>query len=215
MGAAREERCFPGCHRSCPRTAHVREHHRARRRGRQHSCRVSGGGSVVLVDEVTKAVAAVDLALWVPEIRSRHRSHPAWSGFFTVVANGETEAVQLADDPLVTPARILARQAKNQLTGLAADWGRPIRTGYVQRRATRRRCQRSNVVGVTRNDRQVDRGNNRLVAARKDRSSSTAADVSARRTTASSCRSTTISSSLESCERGRSKTSWSRQRNAR
>jgi hypothetical protein len=38
-----------------------------------------------------------------------------------------TPRVQLADDPLVAPARILARQAKNQLTDLAADWGRPIR----------------------------------------------------------------------------------------
>src|SRR5882762_4489033 len=37
--------------------------------------------------------------------------------------DGETEAVQLADDPLVAPARILARQAKNQLTDLPADWG--------------------------------------------------------------------------------------------
>jgi hypothetical protein len=35
----------------------------------------------------------------------------------------KTRSRWLADDPLVAPARILARQAKNQLTDLAADRG--------------------------------------------------------------------------------------------
>src|SRR5207244_298115 len=87
---------------------------------------------------------------------------------------------------------------------------------YVQRRATRRPCQRSNVVGVTRNDCQRERGNNRLAAVRKTRSVVVSCGRCAcRRSTASSCRSTTISSSLKSCERGRSKTSWSTPRTTR
>jgi hypothetical protein len=36
--------------------------------------------------------------------------------------NRETEAVQLADDSLVAPTRVLPRQPNNQLTDLDADW---------------------------------------------------------------------------------------------
>ena len=35
--------------------------------------------------------------------------------------NGDAEAVQLADDPLIAPARVLARQAKDQRADLPAD----------------------------------------------------------------------------------------------
>ena len=48
--------------------------------------------------------------------------------------------------------------------------GRPQRPPYVQRRATRRRCQRSSVAGVTMNDRQLGRGSSRLAAASNTRS---------------------------------------------
>jgi MFS family permease len=45
-----------------------------------------------------------------------------------------------------------------------------LRPLYVQRLATSRGCQRSNVPRVTRNDRQLDRGNSRRAAARKTQS---------------------------------------------
>jgi len=45
--------------------------------------------------------------------------------------------------------------------------GRHLRPPYVQRLATRRRCQRSSVVGVTKNDRQLGRGKSRLAAVKK------------------------------------------------
>ena len=130
--------------------------------------------------------------------------------------DGDAEPVQLARDPLVAPARVLPRQPQHQLAISSPIGGRPLRLEYVQRRATRRRCQRSSVAGVTRSDRQRDRGNNRLAAARKTRSVIVSCGrLVCRRSTESSCRSTTISSSLKSCERGRRNTSWSTQRTTR
>jgi hypothetical protein len=41
--------------------------------------------------------------------------------------DGDAEAVQLAGDPLVAPARVLARQPEYQRTDLPADGGRPHR----------------------------------------------------------------------------------------
>jgi hypothetical protein len=56
------------------------------------------------------------------------------------------------------------------LRGRGAHWeyaaGRIYRR-EVQRRATSRRCQRSSVVGLTRTERQRERGSKRLAAARK------------------------------------------------
>jgi hypothetical protein len=119
----------------------------------------------------------------------------------------DAEAVQLACYPLVTPARVLTRQPEHQLPDLAADRRPPAATPYVQRRATSRRCQRSSVVGVTRNDRQLDRGNSRLAAAKKTRSLiASCGRLVCRRSTDSSCRNTTISSSLKPSERRQSDT---------
>ena len=65
--------------------------------------------------------------------------------------DGNAELAQLADDPQVAPARVLARKTQDQLADLTAD-GRTAgwRCAYVQRRATSRRCQRSSVSGRTR-----------------------------------------------------------------
>jgi len=82
--------------------------------------------------------------------------------------------------------------------------GRPTRPAYVQRLATSRRCQRSSVAGWTTNERQPDRGSSRLAAARNTRSADfRSARPLCRRSTASSWRSSTISSSLNSSERKR------------
>jgi hypothetical protein len=87
--------------------------------------------------------------------------------------------------------------------------GRPgRRPGYVQRRATSRRCHTSSVSGVTNNERHRSRGSRRLAAAKKARSAGRSAgrDI-CRRKTAISWRRTTISSSLYSEERKHSNTS--------
>jgi hypothetical protein len=129
---------------------------------------------------------------------------------------GDAEAVHLADDPLLTQ-RGFSRASRSTNSRISPPiGGRPFRPAYVQRRATRRRCQRDSVVGATRNDGQRERGDNRLAAARQTRSVVVSrARCVCRRSIASSCRRTTISSSLKSWERGRSKTSCSRQRTSR
>lgn len=71
-----------------------------------------------------------------------------------------------------------------------------------------RRCQASSVSEVTKNTLHRARGSSRLAAARKARSAGTSAGrETCRRSTASSWRSTTISSSLKSAERKQSRTS--------
>ena len=87
--------------------------------------------------------------------------------------------------------------------------GRPRRRpGYVQWRDASRRCQASNVSGVTKNERHRVLGSRRLAAAKKARSAGrNAGRDTCRRSIASSWRSTTISSSLKSDERKRSNTS--------
>jgi hypothetical protein len=128
----------------------------------------------------------------------------------------DAQTAQLADDPLVAQRGFSpARRSTNSRISPPIG-GRPLRPLYVQRLATSRRCHRSSVVGVTKNERQLDRGSSRLAAARRTRSADDNLGRSAcRRRTASSCRSTTISSSLKSSERGRSDTSWSTQRSSR
>jgi hypothetical protein len=75
-------------------------------------------------------------------------------------------------------------------------------TGYVQRRATSRWCQRSSVRGLTEKADQVRRGSARLNAAKNTRSASCSCGRCAcRRRIESSCRSTRISSSFDSGER--------------
>jgi hypothetical protein len=87
--------------------------------------------------------------------------------------------------------------------------GRPARRGQVQRFATKRRCQRSSVVGVIMKDRQRVRGRSWLAPAKNMRSIVVIAGRRVcRRRVASSCRSTTISNSLKSCERQRKTANW-------
>jgi hypothetical protein len=82
--------------------------------------------------------------------------------------------------------------------------GRPARRRYVQRLATKRRRQRSSVAGVTMKDVQMVRGSNRLAVAKNARSAIVSGGRRVRRRKmANSCRSTTISSSLNSRERNR------------
>jgi hypothetical protein len=130
--------------------------------------------------------------------------------------DGDAEAVQLAGDPLVAPLRVLAASRSTRSRISPPIGGRPRRTAYVQRRATSRRCQRNSVVGVTRNDRQLDRGNSRLAAVSKTRSVIVSCGrLVCRRSTESSCRNTTISSSLNPSERRRRDTTRNKHRNAR
>ena len=89
--------------------------------------------------------------------------------------------------------------------------GRPgLRCEYVQRRATSRRCQRSNVSGRTENTFQLRRGRCRLSAASSTRSrSSNRGCPTCRRRTDSSCRSTRISNSFARSRRPSSTTNSS------
>jgi hypothetical protein len=82
----------------------------------------------------------------------------------------DAEPAKLADDPLIAPPSVLTREAQHELADLAPNWRAADSTGYVQRFATSRRCHRSSVVGVTTNERQLDRGSSRLAAARNTRS---------------------------------------------
>ncbi len=126
------------------------------------------------------------------------------------------EPAQLADDPLVAPPRVLTRKASTNARTSPPIGGRPLRPPCVERLATRCRCQRSSVPGVTKSDRQRARGSSRLAAARSIRSARvTRGRPTCRRSTASSCPSRTISSSSNRSERGRSETSYSTQRSTR
>jgi hypothetical protein len=89
----------------------------------------------------------------------------------------QAEPAELADDPLVAPPRILARESQHERADLGAD-RRPTSASAVRpTTGDEPACQRSSVVGVTTNDRQLARGSRRLAAARKTRS----ADVSSGR----------------------------------
>src|SRR5262245_28684024 len=79
--------------------------------------------------------------------------------------------------PLISPAirwspqRAFSRARRSTSSRISPPiGGRPLRLAYVQRRATSRRCQRSSVAGVTRNDSQHERGSSRLAAVSKSRS---------------------------------------------
>jgi hypothetical protein len=119
----------------------------------------------------------------------------------------QAESVELADNPLIAPARILPRQPRrtsSRVSGLIG--GRPTRRGYVQRRVTSHRCQRKSVAGVTMNAVQRSRGSSRLKAAKKARSALVnGGRATRRRNTTSSWRSTMISNSFDSLERNRSR----------
>jgi hypothetical protein len=60
--------------------------------------------------------------------------------------------LQFALDPLVAPARVLSGQADDQLSHvLVQRWSDGLVVRVVQAPATIRRCQRSSVFGLTKN----------------------------------------------------------------
>ncbi len=87
----------------------------------------------------------------------------------------------------------------------APKFANPTRPAYVQRLRTSWRCQPSSVSGRTKNDCRLILLSSRPAAARNTQSgSSSRGRATCRRRAASSCRSTTISRSLNSRERSRS-----------
>jgi hypothetical protein len=105
-----------------------------------------------------------------------------------------------------------ARRSTNSRSSVETA-GRPgRRCVYVHRLRTSRRCQPSSVSGETKNDGRLARFSRRLAAAKKTRSrSSSRGRAIWRRRTDSSCRRTTISSSLNSPDRKRNAATASRQ----
>ena len=130
--------------------------------------------------------------------------------------DGDAQATQLTGDPLVAPARVLAGQPEYKVADLAADRRSPAATAICPAAGDEPPVPAQRVVGVTRNDRQLDRGNSRLAAVSKTRSviASCGRRV-CRRSTESSCRSTTISTSLNPSERRQSDATPNKHRNAR
>jgi hypothetical protein len=90
--------------------------------------------------------------------------------FLTVVADHHADALQLADDPLVAPPRILPGKPHDHARTSAVIAGRPGGRVWVHRCATKSRCHRRSVAGVTTNAAQWMRGNSRLAADRNTRS---------------------------------------------
>ena len=71
---------------------------------------------------------------------------------------------------LVAPRGFSCASRTINSTVLIGSGGRPGLRGWVHLRLTMARCQRSNVSGVTRNDRHADRGSARLSKASSARS---------------------------------------------
>ena len=103
------------------------------------------------------------------------------------------------------PPRGLSRAIRRTSARISRWFGeRPARRPYVQRFAIKRRCHRGSVARVMMKERQRARDRSQLAAARKSRSVHVIAGRRLRRwRTASSCRSTMISSSLNSFDRKR------------
>ena len=107
--------------------------------------------------------------------------------------------------------RRISSRSERSSGGLPAD-----RCGYVQRRATSWRCQRSSVSGLTEKSLQLDRSSERLNAASSARSARVSFGVvPCRRRIANSCRKTRISTSFERRGRASSHTSANRFRTTR
>ncbi len=124
---------------------------------------------------------------------------------------------QLTDDPLVAH-RGFSRARRSTSARISSEIaGRPgRRPAYVHRFRTSWRCQPSNVSGRMKNDGRLALLSSWLAAARNTRSLSfSRGRATWRRRTASSWRSTTISSSLYSRERNRSAATASTRRNSR
>ncbi len=109
---------------------------------------------------------------------------------------------QLSLDPLVSPARFSMASRSISAAISALTGGRPTRCGQVQWRATRRRCQRRTVPGVTSRCVRSRGGRSRISAARTARSAqSNRGRGWVRRSTATSCHSTSSSAFFDAADR--------------
>src|SRR6266542_1618795 len=132
-------------------------------------------------------------------------------------ADAHTQTSELTDDPLIAPARVLTRKTHHQHADLVRNpWppGSPPGIGPPPPHKLAMPAQQ----GLRTDEKRLPAGpaQSRLAAARKTRSvSSRRGRATWRRRTASSCRSTTISSSLNSRDRGRSAATASARRNSR
>ena len=124
--------------------------------------------------------------------------------------HADAETLELADDPLVSPVRVLAGRRRISSRSERPIRGRPaFRCAYVQRRATSWRCQRSSVSGLTTRFARDVRGTARLSAANSARSARVSLGRPARRRSTARRRSR-ISSSFERRGRASNHTSANR-----
>jgi hypothetical protein len=117
-------------------------------------------------------------------------------------ADPVAELEQFALDPLVSPAVALGGEPLDERGDLGADRrpSCPVRVGPLA--VTRRRCQRRTVPGVTSRCARTLAGKSRISAARTARSAQSSRGRGwVRRSTATSCRSTGSSASLEADDR--------------
>ena len=84
--------------------------------------------------------------------------------------DGDAEPVQLARDPLVAPARVLARQPEHQCADLLVDRRSTASTAVGPVAGDEPPVPARSVVGLTMNDCQFGRGSSRLAAASNTRS---------------------------------------------
>jgi hypothetical protein len=140
-------------------------------------------------------------------VRARSRRPPC-------AAHADTS--ELTDNPLVAPARVLTREPQHQRTDLLRDRGSTRSPSRIRPPSSHKLAMPTQqAVRRTKNDR-LPRPKSWPAAARKTRSrSSSRGRAILRRSTASSWRSTTISSSLNSRDRTRSAATASARRSSR
>jgi hypothetical protein len=116
-----------------------------------------------------------------------------------------TEPGQFAMHPAISPGWVLLRKPQqHQVADLLAGPGRPGRFGYVHLHLIRRRCQASEVPGVTSRWERNTACSSRASAARTARSAQSGfGRVTWRRSTVTSCLSIMISASLDAWPRPR------------
>src|SRR6266545_6122228 len=151
-------------------------------------------------------------------LRSRRQGPASISTLRTVV--GETTTPRPLSSPTIRRypqcGFSLARRRINAPTGGSSGGLPRFVCGYVQRRATSWRCQRSSVSGLTGKLGHVERGSERLKAARNARSARVSLGrADCRRRTASSWRSARISNSFDRRDCPNSHTSANRFRTTR
>jgi hypothetical protein len=131
--------------------------------------------------------------------------------------DAHADSGEFTDDPMIAPTRVLTREPQHQLPDLLGDPGSTRSSSSRIRPPSPHKLAMPprRVSGWTKNDRLV-RPSSWPAAARKTRSrSSSRGRATCRRSTASSWRSTTISSSLNSRERKRSAATANERRNSR